>query len=64
MSKRITCATTVLHDAKTAASDIDKVLNGMQYSSKIRIHTYIDCSNVVVLAASVTITRVLVVDLR
>jgi pyruvate decarboxylase len=56
MSKHITCATTVLHDAKTAASDIDKVLNGMQYSSKIGTHTNFDCSNVVILAACVTIT--------
>ena len=56
MSKHITCATTVLHDAKTAASDIDKVLNGMQYSSEIGTHTKFDSSNVVILAARVTIT--------
>jgi TPP-dependent 2-oxoacid decarboxylase len=29
MSKHITCATTVLHDRKKAASEIDRVLNGM-----------------------------------
>jgi hypothetical protein len=55
MSKHITCATTVLHDSKTAASDIDKVLNGMPYSSKIGTHTHFDCSNAVLLTASVTI---------
>jgi len=34
MSKHITCATTVLHDSKTAASDIDKVLNAMLFYSQ------------------------------
>jgi len=28
MSKQICCATTVLEDAATAASEIDRVLNG------------------------------------
>ena len=31
MSKHITCATTVLHDPKTAATEIDRVLNGMAF---------------------------------
>jgi hypothetical protein len=31
MSKHITCATTVIHDPKTAATEIDRVLNGMVF---------------------------------
>ncbi|KAE8448985.1 hypothetical protein EG329_008573 [Mollisiaceae sp. DMI_Dod_QoI] len=38
MSKHITCATTILHDPKTAATDIDKVLNTMLlYSQPVYI---------------------------
>lgn len=29
MSKGITCASTVLHDERTAATEIDRVLNGL-----------------------------------
>lgn len=29
MSKHITCATTVIHDPKNAATEIDRVLNGL-----------------------------------
>ncbi|KAN0110591.1 putative pyruvate decarboxylase [Hyaloscypha variabilis] len=34
MSRHITCATTVLHDPKTAATEIDRVLNAMLYYSQ------------------------------
>ncbi|TVY83891.1 Pyruvate decarboxylase [Lachnellula suecica] len=34
MSKHITCASAVLHDAKTAASEIDKLLNAMLLNSQ------------------------------
>jgi TPP-dependent 2-oxoacid decarboxylase len=54
MSKHITCATAVLHDPKTAAAEIDKLLSGKKANHQIRILTYRYHSNATEFATSVS----------